>query len=469
MRFHSKWALGLGLLISLTSEVTRAEGPQAGTAQADLPTARDMCQAALHSQDPSKGREICQHAYMLGSSPEDMRNLAASLVTGPKPPTMDDLALVFLLVQTAIHVAPKEPWGYVAQAEVAQRLGDPTLLEAALKHVRQLAPARAATLGAAVKRRQAAVWGGRLFLGLMILGTAVHAFLRSRRAARPGVVPVLPIALLALLVSGVARAEDSPLPTFPIDDQNPALSVPAHDGQFKDPVKFGYYLQELLARAGAASKKGDHQEAARFYTAICKAVPQRAYGFARLCDELIALDRKDSARAACREALYKEGVTAGDYLRYVNLMVNRPEPLTADERKDLDGIVAHLQSLPDAKVLAEQARCQILLGARDRAGMLSCAQSLEALAPNDPATLPFVWAAAMERGDLLGARALVAKMQAAGVAEPALGRMTQATRGLMMRRITHIAIAVCAAVVLLFLARAVLRKKRPPADPVVAA
>ena len=467
MRFFGKWTLGFGLLISFTSEVSRAAAPPPA-APADLAAARDMCRAALKSPDPSTGRDICRHAYMLGAAPEDMRNLAASMVTGLKPPTMDDLALVFLLVQTAIHVAPQEPWGYVAQAEVAQRLGDPALLDAALQHVRQLAPERAATLGAAVRRRQAAVWGGRLFLAFMLLGTAVHALLRSRRATRRAALPVLPVALVALLVSGVARAQDSALPAIPIDDQNPSLSVPGPDGQFKDPVKFGYLLQELLARAQAASKGGDHLAAARYYTAIAKGVPLRSYAFARLCDELIALNRRDSALKACRESLYKEGVTAGDYLRYVNLVVNRPEPLS-DERKELDGIVTHLQSLPDANVLAEQARCQVLLGARDRAGILGCAQTLQKLAPNEPATLPFAWAGAMERGDVMSARALVGKMQAAGTAQPALGRMSQATRGLLLRRIAHIALAVSAVALLMFLARAVLRKKRPPADPVVAA
>ncbi len=479
MRFPGNLALGFALLIALTVQQARAAElmsvPQPSDDSHNLPVMRERCRAELAGADPAAARASCQRAYLLGGTAEDIEILVSALVTGKKPPTMDDLAYAFLLTEAAVRIAPKEPWGYVARAQIAQRIGDPDLLEAALAHVRAIAPERAAALDAPVRHRRAMVWAGRLLFGVFLLGTALHAARQSRKTARRSVLPAVTIALLVLLISGVARAEDaSPMAPIPIDDQNPALSIPGPDEQMKNPLKFGYLLQEMLARGQAAAQKGDHLAAARYYTAITKGVPTRSYGYARLCDELLALNRKDSALMACREALYKEGVTAGDYLRYVDLMVNRPDPLSADQRKELDAIVQHLRSVPDGAVIAEQARCQIALAARDRAGVLGCAASLQKLAPDDPKTLPFVWAAAIEGGHLLAARRLVARARAAGTAGPALAKMAHATQVLLVRRAAHVAIGVAVAAMLVFLARALLRKKQPPgidgpADPVVAA
>src|SRR4029453_8338555 len=123
---------------------------------------------------------------------------------------------------------------------------------------------------------------------------------------------------------------------FKIDDANPMASVPTVEQQNARPLEFGYYLQDLIAKAEAAPKRGHHAAAARFYLTMAKAAPTRSVSYRRACDSLEAAGNHDAAIASCRTALARDGVTVGDHARFIELMLAKKEPLTADDRKEID-------------------------------------------------------------------------------------------------------------------------------------
>ena len=64
---------------------------------------------------------------------------------------------------------------------------------------------------------------------------------------------------------------------------------------------------ELIARAEAASQRGDHAAAVRYYRAVASAVPERAVAFSKLCKAHEALGEVQEAIRSCRKALGKGG------------------------------------------------------------------------------------------------------------------------------------------------------------------
>ena len=198
--------------------------------------------------------------------------------------------------------------------------------------------------------------------------------------------------------------------------------------------QFGYLLQDLLAKAEAATKKGDHLAAARYYTAIAKGVPSRSYAFAKLCESLQAAGDRGRAVGACRSALYREGATVADYLRFVNLALAKDGPLTPDERKELEGVAKHLAGESGGAPIAERMRCEIALRVHDVPALESCTAALGKLAPNDSITISFQWALALEKRDRASAERLIERARAAGMAADGLAKMESATGSLGLGR-----------------------------------
>jgi hypothetical protein len=68
-----------------------------------------------------------------------------------------------------------------------------------------------------------------------------------------------------------------------IDEHDPEASVPTPEQAMRNPLEMGYLLMDLIARAEAATQRGDHAAAVRYHRAIVKAVPARALAHANLC------------------------------------------------------------------------------------------------------------------------------------------------------------------------------------------
>jgi tetratricopeptide (TPR) repeat protein len=392
--------------------------------------ARGICRLTLAlgigtSEERRAAGEACTRALFLGGTPEDIRDKVAALIDGEPLPTMDDLVAASLAADGASRTGPGQPWGPAARGDLALRLGDRGLLDAAIAELQRIAPdhpetRRLSALVAALPPRWA--WVGRLAVMLLFALTIAHAVrVRLRRHRRVALTVVT--ALAAILVARSATA------AVVIDDAHPERSVPTPAQQISDPLRFADLLMDLGARAEAATARGDHAAAARYYAALAKAVPERSYAFGKLCDALEASGKRLEAIAACGAALSRQGAIAGDFTHFVKLLLAKDGPLTSAERKQADAAAVALEREPRAELIAARVRCNVATHEHELQALEACTAKLVADAPSDPSTIGFQWALALERNDRAGADVLAARAVAAGLDDGTVARLRRATTG----------------------------------------
>ena len=209
-----------------------------------------------------------------------------------------------------------------------------------------------------------------------------------------------------------------------------------------------------ISAAEEATGSGDHAAAARAWEAVTRALPQRAYGFARLCDALEAAGQREQALAACRAALVTQGTTAADYTHLVKLLVDKPGPLSASDRRQIDVALGALDKQPQTALIAERVRCDVAAHDHDRAALEACTAKLSALAPDDWRTTAFAWALAFDKGNPSETVRLLARARAGGAPAETLARMEKGTQTLRARRLARViawAIAGAASTVVVYL------------------
>jgi tetratricopeptide (TPR) repeat protein len=400
--------------------------------------ARGICRLtiALGIQTPQERRaagEACTQALLLGGTPEDIRNKVASLISGDPLPTMDDLVSASLAADGASRTAPQEVWGPAARGDLALRLGDRELLDAAVAELRRIAPEhpetrRLVALATASPGRW--TWLGRLAVGLLFVFTLAHATRARLRRSHRAVLSVVTVVGLVLAVRPAAAA-------VAIDDAHPERSVPTPAQQLSDPLSFADLLMELGARAQAATARHDHAAAARYYAALAKAVPERSYAFGKLCDAFEASGQRQDAINACGSALSRQGTTAADFTHFVKLLLSKDGPLTSAERKQAETAIAALDREPRAALIAARVRCNVAAHERDLPALEACTRKLLADAPSDPSTIAFQWALAVEKNDQAGADTLASRALAAGLDRDTVARLRGATIGARASRVSR--------------------------------
>jgi tetratricopeptide (TPR) repeat protein len=380
-------------------------------------------------QQQAAAATACQNALVLGRTAEDMRNRVAAWVAGPTPPSMDDLVAAFSMADGAVRVAPAEPWGYLARTDLALRLDDRALLDAAIADLNRYAPnhettKRMTTYASQVKTTGKSVVG--LAIALLLLGTGFHAASRQwpRRRLRRGA----GLAALLFLVVGMSSS-----PASGTTDGD----VPTAEQQLANPLGFAQLLLMLTERAESATARGDHAAAVRAYTDLTKAVPQAAYAYARLCDSLDDLGDREQAIVACRTALTRQGTKEGDHTHFVRLLLTKSGPLTAAERRQIGVVLDHLSKEPRAALTAERVRCNVAVHERDIPALSDCVAKLAAAEPSDGRTISFQWALALETGHAIAAERLLRAATRAGVDADSLGRMREATRALTRKTLAR--------------------------------
>ena len=435
--------------------------------------AEGACEVALALEAEGKGfgktssRDACRRAYTLLGTPENTRNEVASLMSPGQRPSLDDLVDAALLADSEIHVNPDRPWGFLARCDIARRMGSAEVLETCLADLRRIAPDHAATKQALASVREPASFGRwivRALLLLTLLGTLAHALLHRRRSLRhprplfdTRVAAVLVAAFSVLSGPGIraARAEagkaangnsahlnvrKDQLSQGPIDDADPEASVPSPEERDKAPLQFGYLIQDLAGRAEQAIKRGDHAAAARYFKALSKATPDSSYGPRKLCEELEAEGDIATAIMACRTAITLSGATAGDFARFVDLVLATRGPLPPLERKELEAVVAQVSKEPNLGALPAMLRCQVALRFEDQTALEACTTDLKKLAPDDPRTISFRWALALQKKDKSGALQLITKARDAGMSGDGLAMMEKATRQMARRQIGRLVV-----------------------------
>jgi hypothetical protein len=225
---------------------------------------------------------------------------------------------------------------------------------------------------------------------------------------------------------------------FSIDEGDPENSVPTPEQAMKNPLEMGYLMMDMIARAEAASQRGDHAAAARYYRAVAKAVPERATSFSKLCTAYRELGDLQSAVDACREALGKGGVTVDDHVQFVRTSLRLAGPLSAARVEELEAIIAHLSEQLGAdhagRVLAALLRCELATRLEDMERLQACTEDLTALAPADRRTIAFQYALALEQQDYQRAEQIVQAAEAAGVPARAVDEMVAHLEAARARR-----------------------------------
>jgi tetratricopeptide (TPR) repeat protein len=237
---------------------------------------------------------------------------------------------------------------------------------------------------------------------------------------------------IVALWSSAARADDRSqlVPEqfstlFKIDDNNPEAHVPTAADRTGNPLEFGYFLQDLLTRAEVAEKRKDQAGVIKYYRAVAAALPEEARGWSLLCQAYETAHDRDRAARACKYAIERKGAELKDYQRYVGLLTAKPDDLLPEERRDLNEVLAHLDTQPDLAVATAHLRCEAAIKMNDAAALAACTAVLAKAAPNDPKTVVFQWSLAVMRGEREQAATLLGRAEKMGLAAASLDRMSQ--------------------------------------------
>ncbi len=453
-------------------------GARAVVAAPDARGLRAACEAAL--ERGVDARTPCHEALLYGSLTEDLRNQVAAMVAPGVKVTLDDLATASMVADAAVRKEATDPWGYVARCDIARRIGSADVLAACLRDLERIAPNHPATAAARAMqpvRVPAWVWIVRALLAIAFLGTLAHA-LRRWRGRRAAVArPVLALCVLAsLLATRGAFADEgmsTPDPAVKVvngrpmggdlsdnrvDDANPEASVPPPEVRSRQPLQFGYFIQDLTARAEAATAKGDHVRAGHYWAALAKAAPDIALPPRKLCEELQAAGDLVNAVKACRSALTRGGVVGGDFTRFVSLVLAQPDPLPTGEKEELDAVLAHVDGKIDLGPQLPSLRCEVALRFHDDRALATCADELGRVAPDDPKTISFQWALAIANRDPVTAEKLIARARGVGMPQEGVATMERATSDMNHKRLARFVLLVIVAAALMLLGVRVLRR-----------
>jgi hypothetical protein len=161
---------------------------------------------------------------------------------------------------------------------------------------------------------------------------------------RPKLLPLLALFVALLLSAGRTSALPGDLSTkFPVNDDNPTANIPSQDDRAENPLEFGYFLQDLIARAEGAFLKKDWANAVKYYEALAKTVPDRAISFSRLCVAYAELGKVDQAAASCEHAISRGGAQVMDHFRFITLSLQKKK-LDPSYVAALDASIAHVRA-----------------------------------------------------------------------------------------------------------------------------
>jgi hypothetical protein len=293
-------------------------------------------------------------------------------------------------------------------------------------------------------------------------------------------------ALVVLAVSSRAGAAPGDLATdFRVNDENPVTSIPSLEQRTKNPLEFGYFIQDLVARAEGAFEKKDWARSVKYYEALAQAVPDRAISFRRLCSGYAELGNVDIAAANCGRALSLPGARVIDHFEFLNLSLRRAT-LTPKEIGELEASIAHVRAhiaanpqkpveppkpapydsavlaappspertkhikeafmkRHEARVLAELegkaqkkqqksislaleievVACKLAVRLRQEPKLTACVDALRTLKADERLIMPFEWARALVVSDAKRASALLDKAKALGLPEASVRAMRE--------------------------------------------
>jgi hypothetical protein len=265
------------------------------------------------------------------------------------------------------------------------------------------------------------------------------------------------VSILAGAPAHAERPVAGHISDFQVDDQDPESSIPDPSEFKKDPLNFGYLIMDLADRADFAIKKSkDYASAIKYYKALIKVVPDRAIGYAKVCEVYEMAGDRASAIPWCRTALVKDGARPEEYERFVGLLLRGGGPSEV-EQKEVEAVIEGLRRSKVNAGSAADIECRLAVRLSDVGRLERCTKELATLAPQETNNIGYQWSLAILKRDQAGARQLIEKARQAGLEVDGLERMTRASQRATLKR--NLSFALAAVLLLAGGALVVLRRR----------
>lgn len=216
---------------------------------------------------------------------------------------------------------------------------------------------------------------------------------------------------------------------FPIDESEIEASVPSKKARDRNPLEYGYFIQDLLEGAAGAHKRGDDYVVVAYYRALVKAVPERAKSWGKLCEAYATVNDHERAAKMCGTALALPGVELQDYLRFVRETLRIPGPPSPETVGRLKNVLEHLDKQPNIEGTTAHLRCEVAVALSDAKMLEGCTAALTRLEPNKTETVVYQWTLAMMRGQNEAAGRLLERAKKLKLPSENIERMQALTGG----------------------------------------
>jgi len=411
-----------------------------------LPWLRD-CEASIALGDRQQAIAACGTAVQTKHNPVTIRALVSALVDGG-PPTAPQLFQALAITERERRVTPWLPTAPAATCDIAMSIGDGIMLQRCTEDLVRIAPDDPMTHRALQRLALACppwrFWTGWLAIVAVVAATIFDALARRfRLRPRRGAAFAAMAGVVLLATAGPARAEDQIPPgvdketfekaekevearhlsKFMVDEKDPEAHVPNEEDRNRDPIEFGYWLQDAVAKGKLASRRGDHVAATRYFAALTRAVPDRATAFGLLCSEYDTMGETDKAIRACGEAIMRDGSVVNDYVHFVHLVIGKPGDLSTKEVLALDNVLTHMKGDPAAHDVVDSLECEVGVRTSNVAKLRECTTALARRSPEGADTISYEWALALATGSYGEATSILGRAKAAGISEDSIDRM----------------------------------------------
>ncbi len=244
------------------------------------------------------------------------------------------------------------------------------------------------------------------------------------------------VALAPIPAAAQAQAPEKPelLPwqlskQFPIDESSLEASVPSKKARDRNPLEYGYFVQDLLEGAAGAYKNGDDYLVVDYYRALVKAVPERAKSWGKLCEAYATVNDHERAAKMCATALALPGVELQDYLRFVRETLRIPGKPSPETVGHLKNVLEHLDKQPNIEATTAHLRCEVAVAVSDAKMLEACTAALTRLEPDKTQTVIYQWTLAMMRGQTEAAGRLLERAKKLKLPSENIERMQALTGG----------------------------------------
>jgi tetratricopeptide (TPR) repeat protein len=405
---------------------------------ASLPWRRD-CEALTALGRRSDAILRCSDAMQILRDGTNARALVSAFIDGPVPPTTEELSQA-VMATAGERSKGRGPTPAAMACDIAERIQDMVMLQHCAKELEIMAPEDPATRKALdvldAQCPPLRFWGGWVAILAAFAATVSHALRRllvRRPSARASALAGVGLWFLLCAFARTSTAQEQQAPehgmmsNWHVDDDHPDAHIPSEKDRNANPLQFGYWLQDLALKGEHASKRGDHAAAVKFYSTLTQAVPDRAIGFVKTCEEYKALGELDNAINACGQALLRDGLRVRDYTLFTDLLLSKPGKLIDKEVAALGQVVAHMRADPGGKDAVDEVECEVGARTSNVKQLEECTLGLSQRSPNDVTTLSYLWSLAIARHDYGEAERVIEKARSAGTAPGSIANMERVT------------------------------------------